>query len=286
MLELVRRPLLQAVCAAALFAGASTGIAFAQGEKVVAEVNGMAITEAEIGLAQAELAQQFAQLPEEQKRLAALTALIEIKLMANLAREKGLDQDADFKRRLEFLEARALHSGVVDTEIGKKVTDGDIRSRYDKEISNSPASNEVKARHILVKTEEEAKAIIAELDGGADFETLAKDKSTGPSGPNGGDLGYFGKGQMVPPFEAAAFALNAGEYTKEPVQTQFGFHVIKVEDKRAQQPPAFDEVKDQVRSMVLREKYLELVESLRSSANIDIKDEQLKQAMEADQKAQ
>ena len=115
-----------------------------------------------------------------------------------------------------------------------------------------------------MKTKEEAEAIIKQLDGGADFEKLANEHTTDPSGKTtGGDLGYFGPGQMVPEFEKAAFALEIGAYTKEPVQTQFGWHVIKVEDKRAQQPPAFEQVKDQVRSVVLRDKYFALVKSLR-----------------------
>ncbi len=286
MLESIRRPLVRAVCAAAILVASPVPAAFAADDTVVANVNGIPVTEAEIKLAQAELAQQFAQLPEEQKRLAALTALIEIKLMAALAREKGLDQGDDFRLRMAFLQDRALHSDVVDAEVGQQVTEEDVRARYDKEIASMEAANEVKARHILVKTAEEAKKIIGELDGGADFKTLAKERSTGPSGPNGGDLGYFGKGQMVPPFEDAVFALNVGEYTKEPVETQFGFHVIKLEDKRTKQPPSFDEVKDQVRSMVMRDKYLKLVEEQRSAANVDIKDADLKKAMEADSQAQ
>ena len=115
------------------------------------------------------------------------------------------------------------------------------------------------------KTKEEADAIIKELDGGADFQKLANEKTSDPSGKtSGGDLGYFGPGQMVPEFEKAAMALEVGAYTKEPVQTQFGWHVIKVEDKRAKQPPAFDDVKEQIRSVLLRDRYFELVKTLRA----------------------
>ena len=114
------------------------------------------------------------------------------------------------------------------------------------------------ARHILVKTKEEADAIIKQLDGGAKFEDIAKEKSTDPgSGAQGGDLGWFSAGQMVPEFEKAAFALEPGKYTKEPVQSQFGFHIILLEDKRAKQPPAFEQVKEQFRSQVLRDKYFD-----------------------------
>ncbi|MGC4026675.1 MAG: peptidylprolyl isomerase [Mesorhizobium sp.] len=250
-------------------------------DTVLATVNGQTITEADLDLAIEDLDQQFARLPEEQKRAAALSAVIEIKLMAAEAAAKGIDKDPEMQRRLAFLQQRALHAAVIDKEVQAKITDDEIRARYDKEIAAQPAENEVHARHILVKTKEEAEAIIKDLDAGKKFEDIAKEKSTDPgSGANGGDLGYFSAGQMVPEFEKAAFELAPGTYTKTPVQTQFGFHVIKVEDKRAKQPPAFDEVKDQVRSLVLRDKYLELIKGLRESAKIQIDDPALKKSVE------
>ena len=249
--------------------------------KVVATVNGQQITEADLTLAEADLDQQFSRLPPEQRRAAALSALIEIRLLASEGEAKGLDKDPEFERRMAFLEQRALHSAVIDREVSSKITDEEIRKRYDTEMSNTPPVNEVKARHILVKTKEEADAIIKQLDAGGDFEKLANENTTDPSGKEtGGDLGYFGPGQMVPEFEKAAFALDVGAYTKQPVQSQFGFHVIKVEDKRTQQPPAFDQVKDQIRSILLRENYFALVKSLRGAAKVDIADAELKKAIE------
>ena len=249
---------------------------------VVATVAGQPVTEADIDLAIQNLDQQFAQLPPEQKRAAALSAIIEIRLMAGEATAKGLDKDPDFQRQLVFLNQRALHSQVISKEISDKITDADIRAAYDKQISETPPQNEVRARHILVKTKEEALAIIKDLESGKKFEDIAKEKSTDPgSGANGGDLGYFGQGQMVPEFEKAAFALEPGAYTKEPVQSQFGFHIIKLEDKRQKQPPAFDEVKEQFRSIVLRDKYFALVKQLRDAAKVDITDATLKKAVEA-----
>src|SRR5690606_38490913 len=119
------------------------------------------------------------------------------------------------------------------------------------------------------------------LDGGASFEELANEHTTDPSGKTtGGDLGFFGPGQMVPEFETAAFALDVGAHTKEPVQSQFGFHVIKVEDKRAQQPPAFDQVRDQIRALLFREQYFALVKEIRDAASVDIADPALKAAIE------
>ncbi len=286
MFERICQARLRLLCLITIAFVSAGGMSYAQENAVVAEVNGITITESEIRLAESELDQQFAKLPEEQRRVAALTALIEIKLMAEKAKSAGLDQDKDFRERMRFLEARALHSAIVEAEVAGKVSDEDIRARYDKEIAGATPENEVRARHILLKTEDEAKAVIAELDAGADFVKLAAEKSTGPSGPNGGDLGYFGAGQMVPEFEQAAFALSVGEHTKVPVKTQFGWHVIKLEDKRTKQPPAFDQVKEQVRSLILRERYLELVKSLRDNAKVDIKDPELKKALEADTTAQ
>ncbi|PWJ84746.1 peptidyl-prolyl cis-trans isomerase C [Pseudaminobacter salicylatoxidans] len=248
---------------------------------VVATVNGQTITEGDLTSAESDLDQQFSRLPAEQRRAAALSAIIEIRLLAGEAQAKGLDKDPEFQRRMKFLQDRALHSQVVEQEVAKAITDDEIRARYDKEIAAAPAVNEVHARHILVKTKEEAEAIIKQLDGGAKFEDIAKEKSSDAgSGANGGDLGYFGPGQMVPEFEKAAFALEPGSYTKEPVQSQFGWHIIKVEDKRAQQPPAFDQVKEQVRSLLLRDKYFALVKSLRGAAKIDVTDPELKKSVD------
>ena len=138
-----------------------------------------------------------------------------------------------------------------------------------------------------MKTKEEADAIIKQLDGGSDFQKLANEHTSDPSGKTtGGDLGYFAPGQMVPEFDKAAFALEVGAYTKQPVQTQFGWHVIKVEDKRAQQAPAFEQVKEQFRSLILREKYFELVKALREAAKVDVSDPELKKALEQMEKPQ
>ncbi|TPK94158.1 peptidylprolyl isomerase [Mesorhizobium sp. B2-4-12] len=248
---------------------------------VVATVNGQSLTEADLVLAEGELSQQFAQLPPEQRRAAALSAAIEIRVMAAKAVTDGLDKDPDFQRRMAFLQQRALHGEMVEKGVVDKVTDAEVRARYDQEIANTPPVNEVHARHILVKTKEEAEAIIKQLDGGADFQKLANEHTSDPSGKsNGGDLGWFGPGQMVPEFDKAAFALEVGKYTKQPVQSQFGWHVIKLEDKRAKQPPAFDDVKDQAKQAVIRDKYFALVKSLRAGAKVEIPDAKLKQAVD------
>ena len=218
-----------------------------------------------------DLDQQFAQLPPEQRRAAALSAIIEIRLLAAEAEAKGLDKSDDFKRRMAFLQQRALHSEVIDKEVAAKITDEEIRERYDKQIADTPPVNEVQAA--AHSGEDQGR-------GGGHRQAArrrrrvrgdrqrAVDRSG--SARQGGDLGYFGPGQMVPEFEKAAFALEVGAYTKEPVQSQFGWHVIKVEDKRAKQPPAFEQVKDQFRSLVLRDKYFALVKELRAAAKVDV----------------
>ncbi|MFD9900040.1 peptidylprolyl isomerase [Mesorhizobium sp. NPDC059025] len=249
---------------------------------VIATVDGKPITEADLTLAEGELSRQFAQLPAEQRRAAALSAAIEIKVLSAKAIADGLDKDPEFQRRVAFLQQRALHGELVEKEVVGKITDAEIRARYDKEIASQPPVNEVHARHILVKTKEEADAIVKKLDAGEDFQKLANENTKDPSGKtNGGDLGFFGPGQMVPEFEKAAMALEVGKYTKEPVQTQFGWHIIKLEDKRQQQPPAFDQVKDQAKSAVIRDKYFEAVKEARKAAKVEIPDENLRKAVEA-----
>ncbi len=255
-------------------------------QTVVATVNGLDITESDLQMAQNDLGQQFAQLPADQRRAAALNAAIEIRLLAQKADEDGLDDTDGFKQRMEFLRQRALHGAYVENRIAEGITDEAVRARYDKEVAATPPANEIRARHILVETKEAADEIIAQLEAGGDFEAIAKEKSTDGAAAQGGDLGYFGQGQMVQPFEEAAFALDVGQYTKEPVQTQFGWHVIKVEDKRTQQPPAFEQVKEQVRTLLFRETYFETVQGLRDAAKIEIKDPALESALGSDDAAQ
>ena len=281
MFDQVRRISLAFVSGAFLTAALTLSPAMAQDDTVVATINGEPVTEADIALAENDLDPQFDKLPADQRRTAALSALIEIRLLAGESRKEGVADDADFKKRIEFLTQRALHSAYVENHVASQVTDEAVRARYDKEIANTPPVNEIKASHILVKTEEEARAIIKALDEGADFAELAKEKSTDGAAANGGDLGFFGPGRMVPEFEKAAFALEVGAYSKEPVQTQFGYHVIMVTDKRVQQPPAFEQVKDQVRSLLFRELYFEAVSKLREGAEIEISDPALKEALEA-----
>ena len=264
---------------AALMAFAAPA-ALAQGETVVATVNGEPVTETDLSIAMTDLNEQFAQLPDDQRRAAALSAIIEIRLLAAEAEKAGLADGDEFARRMTLLRQRALHSAVIDKEVAAGVTDEAVRARYDKQVAETPPTNEIRARHIIVETKEEAEAIIKELDAGGDFEAIAKEKSKDGAAAQGGDLGYFTEGRMVPEFEKAAFAMNVGDHSKEPVQTQFGWHVIKVEDKRVQQPPAFEQVAEQFRTLLLRENYFAKVTELREAAAVEIADPALKSALE------
>lgn len=265
---------------AAFLMGFAPIAAFSADDDVVATINGIQITEGELVIAQNELDSQFQKLPDDKKRAAALSALFEIKMMSAEAAAKGIDKDPATVRKLKFLHERALHSAFVESQLVASLSEEEIRARYDKEIAAQPPVNEVRASHILVKTEEEALAIIKRLDAGEDFAALAKEKSSDGSAAEGGDLGYFGPGRMVPEFEKAAFELEVGGYTKVPVKSQFGFHVIKVVDKRIQQPPAYEQVKEQIRSVVLSEKYFALVKSLRAAAKVEVTDPELKKAVD------
>lgn len=280
MLQLLRQYLPVRAIAAAAVAALLAGSALAQDDAVVATLNGEPITEADLALAEAELDQQFAQLPEEQRRAAAMTAIVEIRLMSQRAEADGLADTDEFQRRMELLRQRALHAAYIESAIAAEVTDEALRERYDREIGSLDLAEEVRARHIIVETQEEAAAIIGELDEGGDFEELAREHSQDGAAQRGGDLGYFSRGQMVPEFEAVVFDMEVESYTSEPVQTQFGWHVIQLVDRRDQEPPAYEQVEQQLRSLVLRERYFQAVQDLREAAEIEFEDEALRQAYE------
>lgn len=271
---------------AALAVGLSFGAsAFAQEDAVVAKVGDLEILQSELDLAVANLDPQLQQLPDEQKRVAALSGAIDVKLLAQSAAEEGLAETEDFQKRMEYIKDRELHNSYFRKHVVDAVTDEEVKARYEKEIAALPKQEEVNARHIRVKTEEEAKAVIADLDAGKDFAELAKTKSEDSNKDDGGDLGWFSKGRMVPEFEEAAFALEKGAYTKTPVQSQFGFHVIKLEDRRDVQPPALEQVEPQVRQLVMRDKYLALIERAKAEQTVEIMDETLRKGYEDVNKA-
>eukprot|EP00903_Cladosiphon_okamuranus_P002565 g2563.t1 len=243
---------------------------------VVAKVGDAEITEADMAFAAQDLGQELQRFPPTEWRKLLLDVMIDMELMAKAARDAGLDKDPDFQKQLEFLELRALRNAYLGDKINGDISDDAVKAAYDKEFADYEGPEELNARHILVKEKAEAEEVIKQLDDGADFAELAREKSTGPSGPNGGSLGYFTKGQMVKPFEEAALALEPGSYTQEPVETQFGWHVIKLEDKRRQDKPALEDVAQGLRQQLMREAYDARMAELKDEVAIEILDEKLK----------
>ena len=261
---------LSAILSAGLFTGAFTGVALAQDSNVVAKVNGQEITESDLAFAALDFQEQLARVPEANRRQTIIDLLIDTIVFADAAKEQNLEQNETFEKRMAFLRRRALRNAYFAEVVEKSVTEADVKARYESEIAQITPSEETRARHILLKTEDEAKEIIKELDGGADFTELAIAKSTGPSGPSGGDLGYFTRDRMVKPFADAAFTMDVGTHSQAPVQTQFGWHVIKVEDRRSQELPSFETVKTQVREIVVSEKLQAALKELKDKADIEI----------------
>jgi peptidyl-prolyl cis-trans isomerase C len=255
-------------------------------DPVVAKVGDLEIHQSELNLAVSNLDPQLAQLPDDQKKVAALSAAIDVKLLAKDALAEKLNETPDFKTRMAYLTDRELHNAYFKKHVVDVVTPEEVKARYDKEVAALPKQEEIHARHILVKTEDEAKEVIKELDAGKDFAELAKEKSTDPNKSDGGDLGYFARGRMVKEFEDAAFTMPVGSYSKTPVKTDFGYHVIKVEDKRDAPPPPLDQVQDQVKQLVMRDKYLALLATAKAAAKVDITDPALAKGYEDANKQQ
>ncbi len=228
-------------------------------DKVLAKVNGAEIKQSDVAMAEEELAPSLAQMDPATKDENVLAFLIDMKIVAKAAEDRKIADTDEFKRRLNFTRNRLLMDSLLAVE-GKSAT-----KDASKQISGE---QEVHARHILVETEDEAKAVKAELDKGADFAELAKKKSKDPGASDGGDLGFFTKEQMVPEFSAVAFALEPGKIS-DPVKSQFGWHIIKVEEKRNRKAPDFDQVKAQIETYVTRKAQAEYVGKLREAAKIE-----------------
>lgn len=247
---------------------------------VVATVNGSAITEADLAFMYDDLSQQLQNVPSEQLRAILVAQMIDLKLVSGAGAKDSLDQDALFKQRVAYLTDMAMRSTYINKELADAASPEAIQAEYDKQVAALPSEDEIHAAHILVTTEDDAKAIKAQLDGGADFATLAKEKSIEPGAKDsGGDLGYFTHDQMVPAFADAAFALQVGQVS-DPVQTQFGWHVIKLEDRRAKAKPTLESMTSAIARQLTLARYQSLVAELRTAATIDIPDAALKTAVD------
>ena len=239
------------------------------GDPVVAKVDGVEIHQSDIAMAEEELG---ASLPQdatpEARRNYLITHLVDMILLSRAAEEQGLSGSDDFKRRFAAMRTKLLAGLMLRQAAQKSVSEEAMHKVYDDAIKQMGQEQEVRARHILVETEDQAKAIQADLKKGADFAELAKQKSKDPAAADGGDLGYFTKDQMVPEFADVAFKLDKGQIS-DPVKTAFGWHIIKVEDKRAKPVPTYDQVKDQLATVVVQQSQADLVNKLRNQAKIE-----------------
>jgi peptidyl-prolyl cis-trans isomerase C len=235
---------------------------------VLAKVNGSEIRQSDVALAEEELGPSLAQMDPATKKDNVLGFLIDMKIVAKAAEDKKIENSDDFKRRLAFARGRLLMDSLLAGEGKAAVTDEAMKKVYEDASKQITGEQEVHARHILVETEDEAKAIKAELDKGADFAELAKKKSKDPGASDGGDLGFFTKDQMVPEFSAVAFALEPGKIS-DPVKSQFGWHIIKVEEKRSRKAPDFEQVKAQIETYVTRKAQADYVAKLREAAKVE-----------------
>ncbi|MFH1343116.1 MAG: peptidylprolyl isomerase [Pseudomonadota bacterium] len=235
---------------------------------VLAKVNGAEIRQSDLTLAEEELGPSLAQMDPSTKRENVLAFLIDMKIVAKAAEDKKVENNEDFKKRLAFTRNRLLMDSLLASEGKAAITDEAMKKVYEEASKQITGEAEVHARHILVESEDDAKAVAAELKKGADFAELAKKKSKDPGASDGGDLGFFTKDQMVPEFSAVAFTLEPGKIS-DPVKSQFGWHIIKVEEKRNRQAPAFEQVKAQIETYVTRKAQAEYVAKLREAAKVE-----------------
>lgn len=238
-------------------------------DPIVARVNGEDIRLSELRDAAQNLPQEVRGMPAPVLYPMLLDQMIDQKALVAEAKKGGLDKDPAVQKQMEMASDRALQNALLTKQVGPSVSDSAVKQRYDQEVADKPGEEEVHARHILVPTEDEAKKIIAQLDKGGDFAALAKQHSKDPGASNGGDLGWFKKGDMVPEFADAAFALQKGQHTETPVHTQFGWHVIEVIDIRTAPPPSFDQAREQLRQKMIQEGVQKAVKQARAEVSVE-----------------
>jgi peptidyl-prolyl cis-trans isomerase C len=247
-------------------------------DAVMARIDGVDIKQSDLDFAASEVGPRLGNYRPEDRQRVLLQYVIENELMAAAGEKDKLDTTETFPARVKYHTRRALRDAYFDASITGAVTDAEAKKIYDEKIAGMTPEQEVHARHILVGSEAEAKEIAERLKNGEDFATVAKEKSK-DTNAEGGDLGFFARGQMLKPFEDAAFALDVGEISG-PVQTQFGWHIIKVEEKRDQAVPSFDQVKSAIEAQLVQQKAQAVVTSLRNAAKIEIVDPAIKRSMD------
>lgn len=254
--------------ASILIAGTGNSLAQKPADPVLAKVNGMEIRQSDVDVADAEIGSNLPAATPDARKDALIAYLVDINLLAKAAEDKKLAQQPGFDRKVEMARKRVLMEALMEQASKEAATEAEMKKLYEESVKKMTPQEEVRARHILVETEEKAKELIGKLKGGADFATLAKENSKDPGSAEGGDLGYFTKDQMVPEFAEAAFKLEKDKIS-DPVKSQFGFHIIKLEDKRKQPAPAYDQVKPQIEQFIARKAQAELVAKLREGAKIE-----------------
>jgi peptidyl-prolyl cis-trans isomerase C len=280
---LKRRALLAAVVVATIAAGGILRIASAEDTPstvVVAKVNGQAVTEADMRYAENELGGELANLPPEVKRRALAEYLIDNSLFADAAEAAKLSATPEFEQQMGYLKRRVLRELYFNKTLKDTIKDDEAKKIYDERVAKLKPEEEISASHILVDTEDKAKELKAKLAAGGDFAQLAKENSTDTgSKEQGGALGYFGRGQMVPEFEGAAFKLEKGQIS-DPVHTNFGWHIIRVDDKRKKEPPSFAAVKDTIMNSLIVRKAQDAATEMRGKAQIEYVDADIKKQVE------
>ena len=241
----------------------------ADADPIVAKVNGHEIRQSDVATAYTRLPQQFQQIPINALYPQLVEQLVTNHLMEAAGRELNLQDDEAVKEQVRQFEAAAISQAYLERKVAEQVTEEQIVRVYEETIGSTEGPEEVRASHILVETEEEGANLIAQLDDGADFAELAREHSTGPTGPRGGDLGYFTRDRMVEPFASAAFALDVGQVSPDPVNTQFGWHVIMVVDKRQQPAPGLEESRAQIEDLLTREFITAHMAELRANAEVE-----------------
>jgi peptidyl-prolyl cis-trans isomerase C len=254
-----------------LFAG-TTNMARADQDRIpVGTVNGETIWLDDVMRQAERLPAKFRQAPMENYFDQLVTDMVDSKIAADAARAAKYDTRKEIAAAMKTAADRVLAESWIGEKISSDVNDAAIEKAYKTFVADTASREQVIAAHILVATQNEAEAIITSLNEGADFAELAKSKSTGPSGPNGGSLGKFGRGQMVPAFENAAFALEDGQITTQPVQTQFGWHVIKVESKETAPAPTIETMREQLVQTLSTQALGRVLEELRAKQEIKLR---------------
>jgi len=257
------------------------GVAFAQpglaqpaaaappADPIVAKVDGQEIRLSDLSNLTEELPEELRGVPLQVLLPMLMDQIINARALAAAARAAGFERDEAVRARMRRAEEQELVKAYISRELAGRVTDERIRAAYDAEIRARPVEEEVRARHILVPTETEAREALAEIRAGADFNAVAQRRSAGPGAREGGDLGFFKRGDMVPEFAEAAFALRPGQTSAAPVRSPFGWHIIRVDERRSSAPPPFEEARETLRQRLFEGEINTLIDNARAAAKIE-----------------